>query len=346
MTRTSQSQSAPPSLDQVVADGAVDGSPVSLHPGYVDLQINGVDDIDFSVAAGDDWVRGGRRLLAAGVTGYLPTICSMPQDRYDAVLDRVQLAQASAGPDLPQILGVHLEGPFLGGAPGAHPRAMLRTMDVGWLGAILDRHPGLVRLVTVAPEADPDGAGIAMLVARGVTVALGHTTCSYEQASAAAAAGATLTTHLFNGMGPLHHREPGIVGAALDPRVALTPTLIADFVHVHPAVVRLVFAAANPILVSDAVATGVAYFDAAVVADRGAAFLPNGTLTGAITLLDEAVRNVVGLGLGAVDVLAAASARPAAILGLNRAPGTIALAADLTVRATWPKAPVDTAAPA
>ncbi len=323
-------------IADVAATGSLDGTPVTLRPGYLDLQINGVDDIDFSVADGADWDRAGRRLLASGVTAYLPTICSMPLDRYDAALTRVEHARRVGGGDLPRILGVHLEGPFLGGAPGAHPRSMVRAMDVDWLRGLLERHPGLVRLVTLAPEADPDSHGIAMLVDHGVVVALGHTTCTYEQALDASAAGATLTTHLFNGMGSLHHREPGIIGAALDPRVNLTPTLIADFVHVHPGVVGLAFAAAHPILVSDAVATGVHYFDAAVVADRGAAFLPNGTLTGAISLLDVAVQNVVSLGVPLESVMAAASARPAAVLGLAVAPGTIAVDADLVVRAAWP----------
>ncbi len=299
--------------------------------GFVDLQINGVDAIDFSVANGEDWVRAGQRLLAAGVTGYLPTICSMPLDRYSGALARVAAAQG-AGPDgLPRILGVHLEGPFLGGALGAHPPAMVRPMDLAWLAELVDSFPGLVRLVTLAPEADPGCDGIRALVARGIVVSLGHTTCTYEQAVAAADAGATLTTHLFNGMGPLHHREPGIIGAALDPRVDLTPTLIADFVHVHPAVVAAVFAAANPILVSDAVATGTRYFDAKVTAARGAAYLPNGMLTGATALLDDAVRNVAGLGVPLAEVLAAASNRPAALLGLLGAPGEIELDPELNV---------------
>src|SRR4051812_39726123 len=274
---------------------SVDGGTVV--PGYVDLQVNGVADVDFSRADGDDWARAGRLLLAAGTTGYLATICSMPLARYDDALARVGAAIEAQGPDAAHVLGVHLEGPFLGGALGAHPPDMVRPMDVGWLAGLLDRHPGLVRLVTLAPEADPDGAGIRMLAARGVVVALGHTACSYEDAVAAAAAGATLTTHLFNGMGPLHQRAPGIIGAALDPRVPLTPTLIADLVHVHPALVATVIAHGRPILVSDAVATGVPYFDAEVGVSGGAAYLPDGTLTGAVSMLDTAVRNVVGLGL-------------------------------------------------
>jgi N-acetylglucosamine-6-phosphate deacetylase len=300
--------------------------------GYVDLQINGVDAIDFSVAEGELWDHVGRRLLAAGVTGYLATICSMPLDRYAAALDRVAAAQATSAP---AILGVHLEGPFLGGAPGAHPVGMLRGMDVEWLSGLLDRHPGLVRLVTVAPEADPDCAGIRMLAERGVVVALGHTTCTYEQAVAAAEFGATLTTHLFNGMGPLHHREPGIIGAALDPGVALTPTMIADLVHVHPAVVRTAFRATDPILVSDAVATELPDFDSAVTAAKGAAYLADGTLAGAAALLDQAVRNVVDLGVPFAAAHAAASVRPAEVLQLAEAPGVIELDEDLTVVSVW-----------
>jgi N-acetylglucosamine-6-phosphate deacetylase len=255
----------------------------------------------------------------------------MPLDRYDDALARVAAARKAAGPGEAEILGVHLEGPFLGGALGAHPAAVVRPMDVAWLSGLLDRHPGLVRLVTVAPEADPDGAGIRMLAARGVVVALGHTTCSYEDAVAAARAGATLATHLFNGMGPLHQRAPGIIGAALDPRVALTPTLIGDLVHVHDALVATVFASRSPILVSDAVATGVAYFGAEVTVASGAAYLPDGTLTGAVSLLDTAVRNVVGIGVARAEALAAASIRPAAVLGLATSPGTIDLDAHLGV---------------
>ncbi len=315
--------------------GPLGGDRTSHQGGFVDLQINGVDDIDFSVAHGEDWVRAGQRLLAAGVTGYLPTICSMPLDRYSGALARVAAAQAEGHDDLPRILGVHLEGPFLGGALGAHPATMVRPMDLRWITELVDAFPGLVRLVTLAPEADPASDGIRALVDRSIVVSLGHTTCTYEQAVAAADAGATLTTHLFNGMGPLHHRAPGIIGAALDPRVALTPTLIADFVHVHPAVVAAAFAAVSPILVSDAVATGTRYFDAEVTAARGAAYLPNGMLTGATSLLDDALRNVVGLGISLAEAFAAASQRPATLLGLIEPPGDIELDSDLNVVEVW-----------
>jgi N-acetylglucosamine-6-phosphate deacetylase len=257
----------------------------------------------------------------------------MRRERYPDALARVQAARDARPAGMPEILGVHLEGPFLGGALGAHPERVVGPMELDWLLGLLDAYPGLVRFVTLAPEADPDFAGTRALVERGVVVALGHTACTYEDAVAGAAAGASITTHLFNGMGPLHQRAPGVIGAALDPRVPLRPTLIGDLVHVHPALVATVFAAGAPILVSDAVATGVDYFDAAVTAAAGAAYLPDGTLTGGVILLDTAVRNVVGLGVDPAVAFAAASDRPAAVLDLPAAPGRIELDDDLTVRA-------------
>ena len=214
-----------------------------LAPGFIDLQVNGVGTVDFVDASEDEWRSAGRELLRHGVTSYCPTIVSAPLDVYDAALDRVGAARTDAAHErLPAIVGAHLEGPFLGDAPGAHPPELLQRADVPWLTSLTEHHPGLVRIVTLAPEADPGLSATRMLAAAGVVVALGHSRASYAAAIAAADAGATVVTHLFNGMGPLQHRAPGLPGAAFDdPR--LIPTLIADLVHVHPAVVRLVFAA-------------------------------------------------------------------------------------------------------
>src|SRR5205809_579955 len=150
---------------------------------------------------------------------------------------------------------IHLEGPFLGGAPGAHPVALVRPADCEWLRALLAAFPRLVTIVTLAPDADPGLAATRLLAENGVTVALGHSTATYDAARAAADAGARLVTHLFNGMGPLHHREPGLAGAALDDE-RLTPTLIPDLVHVHPAALRLaIHRKHNVCLITDRVAT-------------------------------------------------------------------------------------------
>src|SRR5207248_6779751 len=138
--------------------------------------------------------------------------------------------------------------------------------------------PRVVRVVTLAPELAGAPEATRLLTGRGVLVGLGHSTCTYEEAVAAADSGARLVTHLFNGMGPLHHRRPGLAGAALtDDR--LTPSLIADGVHVHPAVLHAAMAATACILVTDAVAWGRPHAGARV-GPADAPRLVDGTLAG------------------------------------------------------------------
>jgi len=265
-----------------------------LAPGFVDLQVNGHDDVGFATAELDDLHRATEALARSGTTTFCPTVVSHDLTSYEGLLPRLD----GIGH------GIHLEGPFLGDAPGAHDRGFLRTLDPRALDALLtlvDRHP--VAVVTIAPEADPGLAGVRALSDRGVLVALGHTTSTYETALAAADAGARAVTHLFNAMGAFHHRAPGLVGAALDdPR--LTPTLIADLVHVHPAALRLAIAAKpRSALVSDAVVRG---------ASRG----PNGMLAGSEITLADAVCNVVALGVPLDRAVAMASTIPCEMLGL------------------------------
>jgi N-acetylglucosamine-6-phosphate deacetylase len=289
---------------------------VVFAPGFVDIQTNGLGPVDFWRATPEEWRAAGRRQLEAGVTSYLPTLVSSPREGYRGALARVAAAQVdAAGAGLPRIEGVHLEGPFLGDAPGAHPTGLLGAMEVGWLLELLDTQPGLVRLVTIAPEADPDLVGIRALVERGVAVSLGHSRCSYEQALAAADAGATLVTHLFNGMGPLGHRAPGLPGAALDDD-RLTPSLIADFVHVHPAALRLAAVRKHCILITDAVGVGLDYFGQHVTDRDGAAYLEDGTLTGSTISMADAVRNMSTL-VGVPRAVDMATITPAHALGIE-----------------------------
>ena len=308
--------------------GAVDLGDALLAPGMLDLQVNGTDRVNFATASVDDIVGAVDALAARGATGILLTICSAPLGAYDGMLRRAAAARA-ARPHV--VLGVHLEGPFLGGAPGAHPTDVLRRVDLPFIDSVFARFGDLVRLVTLAPEADPDLTGTRALAARGVVVALGHSTVDFDGALAAADAGATFVTHIFNGMGPLHHRAPGLPGAALhDSR--LVPSLIADFVHVHPAVVRLVLGArADTVLVTDAVR-----------ADE--AVLENGTLAGSTLTMEGVLQNVARLGLPPAKAVRHATANPARVLGLadrgRIAPGARAdlIALDpgtLDVRKVW-----------
>jgi len=289
--------------------GALDLGDLVVAPGYIDLQVNGIGEIDFATAPPEQWSQAAAQLARAGTTAWCATFISTELAAYDGLLTR-----ANAATSLPlssTILGVHLEGPFLGGAPGAHRREVLTTADPAWTGALLDQHPNLVRMVTLAPEADPDLATTRALNDREVVVALGHSSASYDDAIAAADAGATVVTHLFNGMGSLHHRDPGLAGAALDDE-RLTPTVIADLVHVHPVALRLALARKkNVALVSDAVAIG------ALVEADGAAWTTDGVLAGATTGLDGAVGNLVAIGVPIARALEMATAIPAAVLGLS-----------------------------
>ena len=292
----------------VVEDGvitaveAVASAPARVvAPGFVDLQVNGMDDVDCA-AADAVWDRFAALQHASGVTTWCSSLVTAPLDVMRERIDRV--------PGF-----VHLEGPFLA-KPGAHPPELLRDPDLEWLGALPDR----VRLVTLAPERTGAVEAVRLLVDRGVTASLGHTTATAEQVAACADAGARMITHLFNGMDPLHHRTPGVVGAALtDDR--LVAGLIADLVHVHPVAIALAFRAkpGRIALVTDAVAWRAARIWRIEVAVRdGAPRLPDGTLAGSSLTMDLAVRNVVEhAGVPLEDALVAASTTPASVLGLG-----------------------------
>ena len=314
----------PPAVDEEL-DGLV------LAPAYVDVQINGTGPIDFAVATVAEIVEAVDDVVAQGCATLLPTLVTAPLDAYGAMLERLAAAQRLRPTNL---VGVHLEGPFLGAAPGAHPRDLIRPVDLDWLCAVVDKFRPLIRLVTLAPEADPDFAATRALSERGVVVALGHSRATYAQACAAADAGARMVTHLFNGMGSLHHREPGLPGAALDDR-RLVPSFIADLVHVHPAALRLALAARpDAVCVSDRVAS-----DA-----RDAERLPDGTLAGSVVTMAQSVRNLVACGIPVGQAVRTATGNPARALGLTDrgrvaagcAAQLIGLDADLNLQWRWP----------
>jgi N-acetylglucosamine-6-phosphate deacetylase len=282
-------------------DGAIDLGDAFVAPGFIDLQVNGTGAADFATASVDEIVDAIDSLVAGGTTALLPTLCTAPLDAYDEMLTRLRAVRAQRPA---AVLGVHLEGPFLGGAPGAHPVDLVRPVDVDWLTKLCDAFGELIKVVTLAPEADPDGAAIELLTARGIVVALGHSTVDYDGAQHAIARGARLATHLFNGMGPLHHRAPGLAGAALtDTRIV--PSLIADFVHVHPAMVNLALdARPDAVLVTDAV-------------PDAATHLANGTLAGSTLTMARALANIASLGVPPARAIRYATANPARVLGLN-----------------------------
>jgi N-acetylglucosamine-6-phosphate deacetylase len=309
-----------------------------LLPGFIDLHVHGGGGFDFAagpaeLAAGVAFHRahGTTRTLVSLVTAPVARMCE--QLRWIAKL--VEAGPQPAG----HVVGAHLEGPFLSHARcGAQHPEYLLPPDPQTLAELLEAGHGCVRSVTLAPEL-PGGLGlIDRLVGDGVVAAIGHTDARYADAAAGFARGATLLTHAYNGMRPLHHREPGPVAAALD--AGATCEIINDQVHVHPAAVRLI-AHGRVALVTDAI-------DAAgrgdgqyhlggqevVVSEGQARLAGNGALAGSTLTMDAAVRAAVReVGLPIEAASAAASGEPARVLGLADRCGAIApgLDADLVL---------------
>jgi N-acetylglucosamine-6-phosphate deacetylase len=284
-------------------------------PGLVDLQVNGFAGVDFLAADADAYARAGEALLASGVTAYLPTLISAPEE---ALLEA--LRHVPRGPSAPRILGVHLEGPFLNPARlGAHPEQARRDPDPALLERLLQAGP--VRLVTLAPELPGAHELIRRLRRQGVAVSAGHTEASAEEAHAAFDLGVRSVTHLFNAMRPFRPRDPGIAGAALA-RADVTVQVIADPAHLADDTLRLVWraAAGRMALVSDAVAAAgigdgsFALGGQAVEARDGVVRRPDGTLAGTTLTLLEAARRAHALGMPLPEALDAASRVPARLV--------------------------------
>ncbi|MGH3332655.1 MAG: N-acetylglucosamine-6-phosphate deacetylase [Nocardioidaceae bacterium] len=293
-------------------------------PGYVDLQVNGFAGVDVMAADEEGIDQVSRALAAHGVTAWVPTLITAPTaetDRALEVLGRV-LASGRARPEAGALpLGVHLEGPFLSPRRlGTHPAEHRRDPEA----ALMDRwrRSAPVVAVTLAPELPGALPMVAELSAAGVLVSLGHSDASAEQAHAAFDAGARTVTHLFNAMSPLHHRAPGLPGAALA-RTDVVVQLVVDGHHLEGDVVRTAWAAARGrvVLVTDATAAAGredgAYSLAGVpVQVRGGAVRNDaGALAGSALTLDAGVRNAVALGVDPLEAILAATEAPARLLG-------------------------------
>ncbi len=309
-------------------DDAVSLDTGLLTPGLIDLQNNGVFGADFASATPAQWTSALAGLAACGVTSVAPTVITAPLPDLAAAIARCAAARdAHRHNPVTRVVGVHLEGPFI----SPH---RLGTHRVDWAMAPTDDaldelfgYPGLVDslvMVTLAPELDGAKEAIRRFTEAGVVVSLGHSDALAADVWAAADSGATMTTHLFNAQRPMTHREPGVPGAVLtDSRFCVG--LIVDGQHVHPAVCRLVFAAApgRVVAVTDSILTAglpdgtwLDFGGGPVANDEtGLGRREDGTISGAGITLDEGVRRMVAAGIDAATVLAAATVVPADVIG-------------------------------
>jgi N-acetylglucosamine-6-phosphate deacetylase len=286
----------------------IDVGHLFLSAGFVDLQINGGWEYDLQADPTSLWDLAAR-LPEVGVTSFLPTLTTNGHEHLNVALDTL-LDGPPAGWSGAQPVGWHLEGPWLAEEKaGAHDRARIAPPPRHLDERICPE--GGVRLVTLAPEVDGAIALIGELVGRGVVVSLGHTAATADVSRSGFAAGATVGTHLFNAMGGLHHRSPGLAAALLLDDVWVG--LIVDGHHVAPDLVDLAWRLAGPrlVLVSDAVAgMGIRADPVARMAD--------GTLAGSLVGIDQCARNLVDFtGASMAEVLATTSLNPARALGLG-----------------------------
>jgi N-acetylglucosamine-6-phosphate deacetylase len=336
--------------DRIVAvnGSAVDPSQneeVYILPGFIDLHVHGGGGKD--VMEGGDAVRTIAAIHARhGTTSMLATTMTAPPEDIDLALKGIGLAAAQRGKGEARVLGAHLEGPFINsGKLGAQP-PYARSAKLADVEKLEELAP--LKLITVAPEIEGHLELVRELSDAGMRVQIGHTLGSYEDGVAALEHGAHGFTHLFNAMTGLHHREPGMVGAAL--AHAQYAEFIPDLLHVHAGAIKTALRCIPHLYcVTDSTsATGMPDGEYmlgrhTVMKCMGGVRLPDGTLAGSTLTMDQALRNLVGLGLDLADASARVSTYAADYLGLQErgrlAPGAYAdfvvLDRDLNLKAVY-----------
>jgi N-acetylglucosamine-6-phosphate deacetylase len=311
--------------------GVLDFRPHLIAPGTIDLHTHGGAGCSFSSGPPEDTLTVARYRATTGATALLPTITGTWDELLAALPKLAGLAEGAGHGDRTDgaaVAGIHVEGPFLNPERrGAISPATMRPPDVDDLRRLQDAARGWIKCMTVAPELPGALAAIEAMVELGILPSVGHSDATYEQVLDAAAAGARKSTHTFNAMRPLLHRDPGTVGGVLaDERIVAE--LIPDGVHVHPGAMRVLLRAKGPAgtcLVTD----GVRYaglpdgvYERAgrgrlVVAD-GAAKTDDGTIAGSVSPMDRnlgLLRDDLGVSLDDLFVMSAAV--PAGLLGLS-----------------------------
>ena len=323
-----------PLLSETSGDDVVlNASGCYVIPGLVDVHFHGCVGEDFSDATPEGLQKMADFELSQGVTYLCPAGMTLPEEQLAAICKNAadHRTRSTGGAE---VVGVHLEGPFLSTAKkGAQNGEFLHDPDIPMLKRLQEAAQGCVRLITVAPEQPGAMEFIRAAVEMGVTVSVGHTAADFDTAKAAFAAGATHATHLYNGMPPLHHRAPSVIGAAFD-SPGVQAELICDGVHIHPAMVRLafrLFGRERMILISDSLrATGMPDgeypFGGQMIEVHGnrATILGHPeTLAGSVTSLMGCLRQAAAFEIPLADAVRACTYNPAQSIGIADRAGTL-----------------------
>ena len=303
-----------------------------LWPGLIDIHVHGSGGANVLDDAEEALPQMARSLLRFGVTGFLPTTMSVAKPVLAKAVSTI-VRSASRIHDGAEVLGIHLEGPWLSphymGAQNPSYLAAPSETEAEWA---VNTCQGMLKLVTLAPESSGALEAIRVFAKNKVVVALGHAGATWVQVETAVEAGASHVTHIFNAMRGLHHREPGMAGAALA-EDRLSVELIADGLHVHPAIIKLLTRVKTPdqlLLISDGI-SAVGMQDGEyqlgglpIVVREGQAALKNGTLAGSLLTLNKAVFNMIYFtNIPLWQAVRMASLAPAKKLGIANEYGSI-----------------------
>ena len=312
-----------------------------ISPGFIDLHVHGVGICDMYKDTKSGLRNMARVLAYQGVTSFLPTLITAPLDEIIRAISI--MADSIKRQDIPgaYILGINLEGPYINSLKaGVQPVKYIRRPSIKELNRIIDAAYGYLRIITIAPEIPGNLEIAGVLKNKGIIPAIGHTSASFEETENAIDKGIIYISHTFNAMSEFHHRKPGAVGAVLMRKEVFTE-IIADGVHIHPAVLKFLCRLKENkqiILITDALTGLMRHGDKCRFAGRDvisngiAAYTEDGLLTGSTTPMNRAVQNITRYtDLDLPEAVKLATINPARIMGVEGRKGTLDVGKDADI---------------
>ena len=307
----------------------IDAQSHYIIPGLCDIHIHGAKGHDFSDADTNGLTEIAAYLQQNGITSFCPSTCTLPEDRLEEAFKSIHGVPDDSSHA--RIVGINMEGPFINKEKkGSHNDKYIQAPNISLFNKLNKISGNRIKLVNIAPEAKGASKFIETLHSK-VNISLGHSHANYNQATTAFIAGANHVTHIFNGMYSFHHRDPGIIGAACDdPKVMIE--VICDGIHIHPAVIRIIFSMFGDdrvILVSDSTSgtgmpDGEYHFNDEVIFKKGkCSTLKDGTIAGSTTNLFQCMKNAISYGIPIESAIKAATINPAKSIGMGDLIGTI-----------------------